>query len=59
LPFPDALESGRTIPSLIRRPHGKAHARDPPLWKANGAEHDHSADRVPHPAFEFDQRLTW
>jgi hypothetical protein len=30
-----------------------------PLWEATGAEHDPSADPVPQPAFEFDQRLTW
>jgi hypothetical protein len=36
-----------------------APARGPPLWEATGAEHDPSADTVPQPAFEFDQRVTW
>jgi hypothetical protein len=36
-----------------------APARGPPRWEATGAEHDPSADPVPQPAFEFDQRLTW
>jgi hypothetical protein len=36
-----------------------APARGPPLWETTGAEHDPSADPVPQPAFEFDQRLTW
>ena len=36
-----------------------APARGPPLWEATGAEHDPSAETVPQPVFEFDQRVTW
>jgi hypothetical protein len=38
-----------------------APARCPPLWEANGAAHDLSADPLLQsaPPFEFDQRLTW
>jgi len=55
------LESGRTILSLIRTPHGNAPAHGPPLWEAVSEEHASTPDPapLPTPAFEFDQRLTW
>ena len=59
--FLNSLESGRTILSLNRTPHGKAHASGPPLWGMDGAEHQTTPNPA-HPttsAYEFDQRIAW
>jgi hypothetical protein len=45
-------------PPIYAHPKPGSGSSGPPLWEATSAEHDPSADSVPQPAFEFDQRLT-